>query len=248
MKDNHGGDVQSTVTGRVIEIAALREKVSAAREEFDMAVSFHEAWKPAAYDDTLHERLGVSYASQTFLVIRSALRREMLMALMRLWDKNKNAVGMKRLAETLRNEDVIDALAVDRAAKFGGEAYVVKEMRQLLQQKADDAIGLIDQYVNGGVRYTVFENLKTLRDEHLAHRQTTPTKAPGAGTADDEIETFYQDTLKVVKLLLSVVNADAYDPTETAKVHSHYATLFWAAVRGERTEGHPSYLPQLGKA
>ena len=32
----------------------------------------------------LHERMGSSYATNTFLVIRSALRRETLLALMRL--------------------------------------------------------------------------------------------------------------------------------------------------------------------
>ena len=47
-------------------IAILREKVSAAQQEFDMAVAFHEAWKPTAYDGKLHKRMGESYASNTF--------------------------------------------------------------------------------------------------------------------------------------------------------------------------------------
>jgi hypothetical protein len=42
-----------------------------------------------AYDKDLHSRMGQSYASQAFLVIRMALRRETLLALMRLWDRNK---------------------------------------------------------------------------------------------------------------------------------------------------------------
>ena len=69
-------------------ITALRAKVTAAHEEFDMAVTFHEAWKPAAYDSDLHVRMGASYASHTFLTVRTALRREMLLALMRLWDND----------------------------------------------------------------------------------------------------------------------------------------------------------------
>jgi hypothetical protein len=35
------------------EIVRLRESVAAAREEFDLAVAFHEVWKPAAYDEDL---------------------------------------------------------------------------------------------------------------------------------------------------------------------------------------------------
>ena len=41
-------------------IGSLRKTVEAAQEEFDMACRFHEAWKPTAYDLTLHERIGRS--------------------------------------------------------------------------------------------------------------------------------------------------------------------------------------------
>jgi hypothetical protein len=53
------------------KIVALRQKVTAAQQEFDMAVTFHEIWKPAAYDQDLHSRLGESFAAQAVLVTRS---------------------------------------------------------------------------------------------------------------------------------------------------------------------------------
>ena len=34
------------------EITKLKKMVTAAQEEFDMAVAYHEVWKPAAYDRT----------------------------------------------------------------------------------------------------------------------------------------------------------------------------------------------------
>jgi hypothetical protein len=57
------------------KILTLRQKVEAAQQEFDMAVTFHEVWKPAAYDTDLHARMGTSYATQAFRVIQTALRR-----------------------------------------------------------------------------------------------------------------------------------------------------------------------------
>jgi HEPN superfamily AbiU2-like protein len=69
-------------------IISLRAQLEAAREEFDMATVFREIWKPAAYDMALHERMGVSFASHAFNVVRASLRREILLALMRLWDKD----------------------------------------------------------------------------------------------------------------------------------------------------------------
>jgi hypothetical protein len=35
------------------KIKVLREMVSAAREKFDMAIGFHEVWKPAVYGQKL---------------------------------------------------------------------------------------------------------------------------------------------------------------------------------------------------
>jgi hypothetical protein len=219
------------------EIARLQAEVEAAQQEFDMAVTFHEVWKPAAYDEDLHKRMGQSRATNAFLVVRVALRREMLLALMRLWDKDNRAVRMDSIAAALRKKHVIDALAADRAASIGlPEAEVRKE----LGQRADAAVALIEKYAKSGSHGAVREKLKTLRDERLAHR-TKGTAATGPNATDGEIESFYQDTSELVRLLLSLFMALAYDPQDAASVYRHYATLFWAGVRGERTEGHPNY-------
>ena len=53
-----------------------------------MAMAFTRAWKPAAYDRDLHQRLGTSYAANTFNVIRQVLRREMVLALWRIWARH----------------------------------------------------------------------------------------------------------------------------------------------------------------
>jgi hypothetical protein len=88
------------------EILALRGQVKAADEEFHIALAFHEAWKPAAYDKALHERIGRSYAANTFRVIAAALRREMLLALIRLWDSDPRSVRMRAVGESLQNSEV----------------------------------------------------------------------------------------------------------------------------------------------
>lgn len=76
------------------EIERLKSNVDTARQEIELAVMFHETWRPAAYDTSLHTRIGTSYAAHAFQIIRLSLRRELLMALMRVWDTNKQAVRM----------------------------------------------------------------------------------------------------------------------------------------------------------
>jgi AbiU2 len=222
------------------QIVALSEKVTAAQQEFNMAVMFHEIWKPAAYDTDLHERIGKSYAGQAFLIARIALRREMLLALMRLWDTTNRAVRMESIAATLSQKDVIEALA---AGRVGRRAWPgdIDRMRANLEDKAAQVIQLVNKYKQGGSRDAVLKKLRTLRHERLAHRQLAVTTPTGASATDDEIEEFYQDNSKLIGILLSLVKAIAYDPDDTAKVFRHYAKQFWAGTRGERTEGHPNY-------
>jgi AbiU2 len=221
------------------KIVALREKVTAAQQEFDMAVTFHEVWKPAAYDEDLHSRMGKSFASQAFLITRTALRRGMVLALIRLWDTNKQAIRMQSVAATLREKEVIDALAIDRV-KGLGLPEAIGQMRDDLGKRAAEVILLVNKY-KGGSHDAVLKKLFALRHERLAHRQIAPATATGANATDKEIEDFYQDNSKLVHILLGLVNAMAYYPEDTAKVYRHYASHFWAGARGEQTEGHPNY-------
>jgi hypothetical protein len=212
------------------KIVALREKVTAARQEFDMAVTFHEVWKPAAYDQDLHSRLGKSYASQAFLITRTALRREMLLALMRMWDKTKQALAIQSIADILRKDEVIDALALDRANRLGW-LEDIDEVRNDLRKRATEVDLLCNKYLKSGTHHAVFEKLLNLRHKRLAHRDLAPATATGANATDEEIEEFYQDNSKLIRILLGVVNAMAYDPEDTAKVYRFYARHFWGAFQ-----------------
>lgn len=236
---------QSVVSAIDPRIANLRHEVAAAQQEFDLAIMFHEVWKPTAYDTDLHVRMGRSYASQAFLVVRTALRREMMLALVRLWDKSRQAVRMQSIAATLRSGNLIDVLAKHRVDAIGlPEAF--GEMRTDLGKLADEVVELVGKYSDGGSHGAVLEKLLTLRHERLAHRQVAPSTATatGADATDDEIEEFYRDNSRLVHVLLSLVNAVAYDPEDTAEMYRHYAGHFWTGARGEQTEGHPDYVPR----
>lgn len=217
------------------KITKLQAKVTAAQQEFDLAVAFHEVWKPTAYDQDLHGRLGVSYATQAFRVVRTALRRELILALIRLWDKDGRAIRMECIAKALGKKEVIAALALARVDQ-SSEDFVA--MRDDLGRKADEAILLVHKYMSGGARHAVYTKFRDLRNERLAHRQVvTKVRATGATVTDQEIEEFYQDNSKLVHILLGLVNAMAYDPGDAAKVFGFYASHFWGAFQktGKRT-------------
>lgn len=244
------------------EIEKIRSMVETARQEIELAIMFHETWRPTAYDADLHSRIGTSYATHTFQIIRLSLRRELLLALTRLWDTNTQAVRMSLIADRLRDKKFFKALVQYRARRLGLSSVSVPDrMRGELTSRRDQILDLIGRYSAGGVTFHVLNKLKTLRHQHLAHRQLPdgPAAVSGSDTqaqksvegesavwaTDDEIEAFYQDNLEIICLLLSLVNGMAYDLSEAANVYKHHAKFFWASARGERTEGHPDYCPPL---
>jgi hypothetical protein len=151
---------------------------------------------------------------------------------------------LEQIARTLSDPNVIDALAIDRAPfpefKDG--------MKQDLARLAGEAIALIEKYSKGNPGYGVRRELKRIRDERLAHRDMRAVATAGPSTKDEEIEAFYGDNSEIIRLLLNVVNAVAYDPADAGEVYRTYADHFWASVRGERTEGHPNYREPFSPA
>lgn len=229
------------------ELDEMKKAVKAAEDEIVMAVMFHETWKPTAYDEDLHKRMGNSFATHSFQIVRSSLRREMLMALMRLWDKDKRAIRMTNIADKLRHKEFFEALVAKRAGSTGLSPNGVNQyMREALKPKRDAVVKLVQKYSEGGSGFAVIEKLRVLRHERLAHRQTMQSSETRVDASDQEIEAFYEDNLELVSLLLSLVMATAFDLTEAAGVYRHHAKFFWANARGERTEGHPNYrAPKL---
>jgi AbiU2 len=211
-------------------------------QELDEAIAYHEVWKPTAYDADLHARMGTSFASNAFLVVRHALRREMILALMRLWDNDSRAVNLVRVAKALRSALTMEALTIQSTARIGISG-VLEMVRTELQQKADAALTLVDRYAVGGSHHHVLKKLRKLRNEQLAHCQLERSPAEEFVAKNEEIEAFLSDMCELMSLLLSVVRGVAYDPKETGNVYRHHASFFWEAARGERTEGHPRYRP-----
>jgi hypothetical protein len=182
------------------------------------------------------------YATNAFRVVVTALRREVLLGLMRLWDNRRGNVRMEDIARAIRKRGIVDALAADRAARFN-DPNIEAEMREDMHRQASEVLDLIDSYAHNGRNAAVLEKLRTVRHERLAHRQIETSAAIGPGLTDEEIEAFYQDNSRIISLLLSLASGIGYDPQQTGEVFRHHASFFWAAARGEKTEGHPNYRP-----
>jgi len=211
-----------------VKIEVLKATVLAAQREFDMAVIFHSTWKPAAFDESLHKKMSFCFAGHAFLAIRTALRREMLLALMRLWDKSKGTVSMEKLAQSLQDARTIERL-IDVRTNPTTPEYYRDDLRQQFSLWVTEIVSIVGKYRCGGSHHKTFKWIQTLRHESLAHTRIGQIK-PEPAIAAEEIEGFYRDNAKLIQALLHLVCATAYDPIETAHVYEHHALDFWKQV------------------
>ncbi len=194
------------------------------------------------------KRLGVSYATNAFRAVVTALRREVLMGLLRLWDKSKGGLRLDRIADEIRKPETVQALtearSVCRHARQNEKYYadsVVADVRNNLDALATEFLQLFAKYERSGDGASILKKMRDLRDERLAHFDIHATMVSEKNATDQEIDEFFSDSTKLVQLLRRLVLGELFDPDEAAEVHRYYAKFFWASVRSERTEG-PSEL------
>ncbi|MEJ1970820.1 MAG: hypothetical protein WDN03_19650 [Rhizomicrobium sp.] len=201
-------------------------------------------------DDALHKRLGVSYATNAFRAVVTALRREVLMGLLRIWDKSKGGLRLDRIASEIRKPETIQALTEARSAcrqarrerKYYADS-VFADVRIDLDSIASEFLQRFAKYENSGEGMSLLKKMRDLRDERLAHFDIRATMVSTKNATDEEIDEFFSDSTNLVQILRRLVLGELFDPDEAAEVHRYYAKFFWAAVRSERTEGHPNFLP-----
>jgi hypothetical protein len=192
------------------KLRRLRNKANVITGEYDLASSFHEAWKPTIYDADLQARIGESLAANTFLVIRDALRREMVLALMRIWDTGNDSLSLSILLQELDIPGVMESY-IERSTKRLTDVGIPigDQILHNLRQVQADLHSMITEYTEGEKR-NVYERLRRLRNDRLAHNLTTSKIPSGPSLTDVEIEQFYVRTGEIVKLLLHLIHATAY--------------------------------------
>jgi hypothetical protein len=65
------------------------------------------------FDEPLRERMGVSFATNSFGFIRVALRREVILGICRLWETTKGTCRLVEIARSLKDPGFVYALAVN---------------------------------------------------------------------------------------------------------------------------------------
>ncbi|OHX16152.1 hypothetical protein BI343_15920 [Chromobacterium amazonense] len=220
----------------------MKKKVEAVEQEVTTAIALHESWKPIVIDSELQNRMGESLATNTFNIIRWSLRREMLLALLRVWDKDGKTASIREIIKELRKSDTLEKLIASRNHPSPIDHLLTEHLRGYLPNKIKQVDELFNKYTSkDGESAQVLLKLTLLRNVTLAHHQLKPVDPEKISATDEQIESFHQDTCRIVEQLMNIVCATELDMNQTTHVYSTYARFFWASAKGERTPGHPSY-------
>jgi hypothetical protein len=182
--------------------------------------------------------MGTSFATNAFRVVRTALRRELLMGVTRMWDKAGGAVDMRKAATLLKPQDVQVEIAKKRSRSPHSVGYL--ELMGAIQEESTKISAVVAKYAIHGSHAAKLAALHQVRDERLAHRQKAPSTT-FTEVDDDALEEFYQDTAIIMESLMHATFGCADSPSGLDEVFTHHARLFWEPVRGEKTPGHPQY-------
>ncbi len=205
-------------------------------QEMAYITSLHEHWKPAAYDETIFSRFNNTYAGHSFNVIRVALRREVVLGLLRLWDSKPRTFNMRLISENLRDDGLYDCVLSHIRDAFMPSPDCRAEYRAKRTRLCD----LITD--TQGESSNKWKCLFKIRNEHLAHRNTggqPKLVAVASGDKEDTaVEWLYNRSAKIVEDLLAVTNGHTYSFSVAAGVDNLYAGYFWDAFR---PHGPPSF-------
>ena len=123
----------------------------------DEAIAFYETYLPSGQDAALIARVNKSDFYPAFNIISDALHRETILALCRIWDKDKDTANLGRLAADFRDKKVLADL---KAAKHEVDPAAMRKW-----------LGAVE----AGNKSAELEALRRARHRAIAHT-ATPNK------------------------------------------------------------------------
>ena len=236
------------------EIELMKKFVYAIRDEIMYVISIYETWHPMVSDDELQSRFNHSLAGQSFVFIRIALQREILLTLTRLWDGVGGSISIKKIAHNLENKHFVKKL-IEKTYKIENdteESYFIKsEMSSYVESKINQVLSIMNAYIKpNGHGLKILFYLKELRNKKLAHNQVNVEEANFDSNINiditfGELDTLFKDMLIIAEFLLSIFHRHGYNMDEARRVDATYARIFWRGATGEKKPGHPDYRSSI---
>lgn len=240
-------------------LVKARRHLEVATNEFYLALQRFELWRVLAYEKSIPERLGRSYAGGGYMQVRSAIFEALLVTLTRMFDKGargKEPLSLKNISQSLCKPEVQTYIARIRLAEaldFPRPVALVTELgdadRAQFEQDAEAkpckaaertkgefaALVRLQRALKKRSRFDqAQERLHRLRDTEIAHRDLQPAATTVARPMYRDLDTLFGAAAVLIRRMnkLAFNNRDINYPTfsQTARLR---ALAFAAGLRAE---------------
>jgi hypothetical protein len=205
-------------------------------------------------------RVNQTHAAHAFNRISQALEHDAALALNRLWDRDKRAVGLSRLVGDAKHaRDAIvaywisDAFEAEqaghRASKgMADEAQRVRAWTHHREREVDRAEGHVDALltdaasllarVESGEDKEPHQALRHFRNTVLAHADINGRPGTARQSVGGDIDRLLAVSAAIVEKMETLVNRNSISIDDDASIDQRYAISFWAMLeRAPKVQG-----------
>ncbi|WP_140411197.1 hypothetical protein [Chromobacterium violaceum] len=217
------------MSGKIEELKKRNERM---QEELEQTIAFYEVWKSfvnASEVKTAMENHG--RAILAFNVVQTALLREVVIGLTKIWDKSKGTIKMAKFKEELRNGELVDCIAklrlgrIDTVDGQGLRKLMGPHMNAVemgIRAKICEVVSGVEAYEDGNEG----KELKKIRDGFIAHRNMACEFAQLSDVGI--LKKCIEETVAIAKNIESVLNRVSFDFSTTAYKYEDAANDFWS--------------------
>lgn len=246
------------------KLEKIRTEAAEVMRELRGAIAAYCLFKAAAVDAALLERVGFTgRASLAFQFARESHHRDCVMALMRIWDKDKRALSLDKLLGKLKDRGLADELKRQRLAErmsdyegyrvLDREKHTAAELVEIDRILKDDSAKRAKQAadrVDGEVRECLRlakqaaegpiaeakALLRSLRDQRLAHVEISPPPdrpPPSRLVQIGDERILLNLTITIVEKLSGLLDDAEVDLRSLERQWRRNAAALWHSVKSE---------------
>lgn len=181
----------------------------------DEAIAFYETYLPSGKDAALIARVNKSDYHPAFNIILDALHRETILALCRIWDKDKDTANLNRLAADFRDKKVLADL---KAAKHEVDPTAMRKWLAI---------------VEAGNKSAELEALRRARHRAIAHTATPnkPYKGRARVAEYGDERKMLERTIPLVEQAGAFIGYAYVSPfADQRRVRQDHSKKFWDRV------------------
>ena len=210
-----------------MDLAELKVIVDRIAVDLEICAQALETLRPIGVrvEERVLEKFKDNYSAHVVSFLQTALHRDALLSMLRMWDDGKDTQSISRVMRELQTGEVVDEIKTERR-DANRTALVVDDWITEVTAMCDEPAlrELLDRHINWRNK-NVAHALETTRKERAATKSGVVIVDPKWGDLYD----LKDMTNQIVLRLMLIVADTSIFPEESEQIFARYAEAFWGS-------------------